>query len=61
MKITIAFLEEEYKEMKIIRSFLTHYLPDFRVHNNFEETPYMHCYLTTKRHAKAEESEVSDS
>ena len=49
MKITIAFLPEDYEQMRIIRTFLTHYLPGSRLRNNFKGTPYMHCYLTTPK------------
>ena len=49
MKITISYLAEEYEQMRIIRAFLANYLPGSRLRNNFKETPYMHCYLTTPK------------
>lgn len=60
MKITIAYLPEEYETVRIIRAFLGSYLPGSRTKNNFNRTPYMHTYITIKKPEKIEESEASD-
>jgi len=60
MKITIAYLPEEYKAARGIRAFAIGYLPGARIKDIYRQTPYMHTYITTKKPEKIEESEASD-
>lgn len=55
MKINISYRPDdaaEERQVRIIRSFLEHFLPDTKVRVSYNYDPYLHVYLSTKRGEK---------
>ena len=53
MKITIAYLPDEERNVGIIRAFVKSLLPETKVRESERHSPYKHIYLTTKKPEKA--------
>lgn len=49
MKITIAYLPGEERDINIIREFASSLLQPVKVHESDRHAPFKHIYLTTKK------------
>jgi len=53
MKITIAYLPDEDRNVGIIRAFVKGLFPETKVRESDRHAPFKHIYLTTKKPEKA--------
>lgn len=52
MKITIAYIPAEEKDITISVAVLRHIFPDIKVRKSEQHPPFKHIYLTTKKPEK---------